>query len=547
MRKTFVAFAFAFALCNIAQAQEKHNDILVGQEAMIDIIRELNIGYVDSVDNKALYTTAINAMLASLDPYTVYIPAERDDYLRQLTTGDMGGGIGATLRQEGDYILIVEEMEGLPVHKAGLLAGDLITEVDGKSIKGKPVADVTKLLRGTPGTEVEITVRRATTTKPIKAKLIRENITRPAISFAGMIDESTALIKVDEFTESVSESFKNHLATLAATGKMKQLIVDLRYNVGGNVGEAVDMLSLFLPKHTKVLTMKMKDGNGTRTYATTLTPIYADLPLAVLVNEGTASAAEIFAGAIQDLDRGIILGTRTFGKGLVQNIKALNYDGNLKMTVAKYYTPSGRCIQAIDYANKSENRNKPIPDSLTHTFKTTNGRIVRDGRGITPDSTLTEEEGTYIAYNLYTKNIMFDYAVRYHRMHPSIAEPTKFALSDADYDDFINFVKSKNFTYELESARGIKYLEEQIAYDGYSEQTQALIEQLKQILQPDIQKDLQQFKSSILEYLEGEIVTKYYYNKGYNAYVESHDKWVKTAINILSDPNQLNQILSPKK
>ncbi len=544
MKKSIVALALmGLTMTAAAQETDKHNDIVVGQEAFTDILRELNVGYVDSIDNKTLISYGINAMLASLDPYTVYVPAEKDDFLKQMTTGDMGGGIGATLRQEGDYIVIAEEMEGLPVHRAGLLAGDLITEVNGKSIKGKKVDEVVKLLRGTPGTVVEVTIRRATTTKPLKVKLTRENITRPAISYAGIVAPGTALVKVDEFTEGVFESFKEKLAELAATGEMKRLIVDLRYNGGGNVGEAVDMLSLFIPKHTKVLTMKMKEGNGSRSYSTTLTPLYENLPLAVLVDEGTASASEIFAGAIQDLDRGIVLGTRTFGKGLVQNIRPLSYDGSLKMTVAKYYTPSGRCIQAIDYANKSENRNKPIPDSLTHAFKTAHGRIVRDGRGIAPDSTLTEEEGSYIAYNLYVKNIMFNYAVRYRRNHASIAEPTKFALTEAEYNDFIAYVKEQDFGYELESARGLKYLRDQIEIDGYTEQTKALMEQLEATLKPDIEKDLQQFKPAIIQYLEGEIVLKYYLNKGYNAYIECHDPWVKTAHEMLSNTKELNRIL----
>lgn len=545
MKKSAIALMLAGAsLCLPAQAQDKHNQIVVGQEAFIDIIRELNVGYVDSIDNETLITNAINAMLASLDPYTVYVPAEKDDYLKQMTTGDMGGGIGATLRQEGDYIVIAEEMEGLPVHRAGLLAGDLITEVNGKSTKGKKLQDVIKTLRGTPGTTVELTIRRATTTKPIKVKLTREKISRPAISYAGFVADGTALIKVEEFTEGVFESFKDYLATLSADGKMQRLIVDLRYNGGGNVGEAVDMLSLFLPKHTKVLTMKMKDGINNRSYSTTLTPLYENLPIAVLVDEGTASASEIFAGAIQDLDRGLVLGTRTFGKGLVQNIRPLSYDGSLKMTVAKYYTPSGRCIQAIDYANKSENRNKPIPDSLTHAFTTAHGRIVRDGRGITPDSVLTEEEGSYIAYNLYVKNIMFDYAVRYRRNHATIAEPTKFALTEEEFNDFIKYVKEQNFGYELESARGLKYLRDQIEIDGYTEQTKQMLDQLEATLKPDIEKDLLQFKPSIIQYLEGEIVLKYYLNSGYQAYNECHDPWVKITNELLSDSKGLKRMLN---
>lgn len=531
------------------KTNDKLNNILVGTEAFGDILRELNVSYVDSIDNKQLITTAINAMLGSLDPYTVYVPAENEDYLKLLTTGDMGGGIGATLRQSGDYVMIIEEVKGMPAQKAGLTAGDLITAVDGKQTKGMKINDVTKMLRGTPGTNVTVTIKRQSTSKPITVKLVRDIISRPSVPYAGIVAPGTALVKVDEFTEGVFDLFKEKLAELNATGEMKQLIVDLRYNGGGNVAEAVDMLSLFLPKHTKVVTMKMKEGtpNGTRSYTTTLTPLYENLPIAVLVDEGTASASEIFAGAIQDLDRGLVLGTRTFGKGLVQNIRALSYDGSLKITVAKYYTPSGRCIQAIDYANKSENRNKPIPDSLTNAFKTAHGRIVRDGRGITPDSVLTEEEGSYIAYNLYTKDIIFDYAVRYKMNHATIAEPQKFHLTDEEYNDFIAYVKSRDFTYELESARGIRFMKEQIEYDGYTDQTKELMSQLEAILKPDIEKDLQQFRESIIQYLEGEIVLKYYLNEGYNAYIEYHDPWVKTASELLGNKAQYQKMLSPNK
>lgn len=513
---------------NSKKSEQKYYDIFRCSDIYNSVWRELDINYVDTLNHEKLNDIAINSMLQSLDPYTVYIPEQQEEDLKAMTTG-IYGGIGAVVQKHNDYVVISEPRYGLTAYKNGILAGDEIVSIDNENMKGKTVSYVSNKLKGIPGTEIKLKLRRHGENKPIEKTFRREAIHINSIDYYGVVADSIGYIALTDFTDQSYNDFKVALTTLKDKN-IKRLIIDLRNNGGGLVSEAVNIASMFLPKGTNIVSMRDKSAKNERKYKTPFVPIMPDIPLAIIVNENSASASEILAGAFQDLDRAVIVGARSFGKGLVQAIRQLPYGGYLKVTTAKYYLPSGRCIQSIDYDGSTSERPKTIPDSLTNKFKTVGGRTVRDKSGITPDVSVESEKGNYISYYLFTDNIIFDFATQYYYSHPKIENPSTFNITDDEYNSFISFVKSKNFTYKLESEKMLSQLRKLVETEGYLTQTDTLLKQLSPMLKADVERDLRDFRKDIQKLLESEIVKRYYYQRGYYEFFLRYDDWLAKAI-----------------
>ena len=513
---------------NSKKSEQKYYDIFRCSDIYNSVWRELDINYVDTLNHEKLNDIAINSMLQSLDPYTVYIPEQQEEDLKAMTTG-IYGGIGAVVQKHNDYVVISEPRYGLTAYKNGILAGDEIVSIDNENMKGKTVSYVSNKLKGIPGSEIKLKLRRHGENKPIEKTFRREAIHINSIDYYGVVADSIGYIALTDFTDQSYNDFKVAL-TVLKDKNIKRLVIDLRNNGGGLVSEAVNIASMFLPKGTNIVSMRDKSAKNERKYKTPFVPIMPDIPLAIIVNENSASASEILAGAFQDLDRAVIVGARSFGKGLVQAIRQLPYGGYLKVTTAKYYLPSGRCIQSIDYDGSTSERPKTIPDSLTNKFKTVGGRTVRDKSGITPDVSVENEKGNYISYYLFTDNIIFDFATQYYYSHPKIENPSTFNITDDEYNSFISFVKSKNFTYKLESEKMLSQLRKLVETEGYLTQTDTLLKQLSPMLKADVERDLRDFRKDIQKLLESEIVKRYYYQRGYYEFFLRYDDWLAKAI-----------------
>ena len=513
---------------NSKKSEQKYYDIFRCSDIYNSVWRELDINYVDTLNHEKLNDIAINSMLQSLDPYTVYIPEQQEEDLKAMTTG-IYGGIGAVVQKHNDYVVISEPRYGLTAYKNGILAGDEIVSIDNENMKGKTVSYVSNKLKGIPGSEIKLKLRRHGENKPIEKTFRREAIHINSIDYYGVVADSIGYIALTDFTDQSYSDFKVALTALKDKN-IKRLVIDLRNNGGGLVSEAVNIASMFLPKGTNIVSMRDKSAKNERKYKTPFVPIMPDIPLAIIVNENSASASEILAGAFQDLDRAVIVGARSFGKGLVQAIRQLPYGGYLKVTTAKYYLPSGRCIQSIDYDGSTSERPKTIPDSLTNKFKTVGGRTVRDKSGITPDVSVESEKGNYISYYLFTDNIIFDFATQYYYSHPKIENPSTFNITDDEYNSFISFVKSKNFTYKLESEKMLSQLRKLVETEGYLTQTDTLLKQLSPMLKADVERDLRDFRKDIQKLLESEIVKRYYYQRGYYEFFLRYDDWLAKAI-----------------
>lgn len=523
-------------LCYSLVATASDNSFEISKNADIynSVMQELQLFYVDSIDNKKLTEKAINAMLSVLDPYTVYIPEQQNDELKRMTSGEYGG-IGSVIMQHGNNVVISEPYEGFPAQKADLRCGDIIVAIDGKNVEKKSTADISAMLKGAPGTSFEIEIKRQGEKKNLKKTLVRENIQFHPVSYYTVFSDSIGYILLSEFNDKAYSEFKSALTTLIEKKHIKSLVIDLRGNGGGLVDEVVKIAGLFVPKGTEIVSIKGRNSEKQFSHKTSREPIAAELPLAILVDRSSASASEILSGAFQDLDRAVILGERTFGKGLVQNIRPIKYKGFLKVTTAKYYTPSGRCVQAIDYANRNDDGSVGrIPDSLTHTFTTRLGRTVRDGGGILPDTVFAEEkQSVNVAYYLYMQNIIFDYATIFARKYKQIDSPETFSISDKEYELFMEFVREKNPKYNLQSEKMLSELEQIVEFEGYAEQVQDEIDALRAKLKPNIDKDLLFFKKDIVDLLNYEIIKRYYYQKGTIRYGLRNDKWLQKAIETL--------------
>lgn len=531
-------------MCTIGMhAQDKYARIANSLEIYNAVMRELSINYVDTIDYEQINQVGINYMLQKLDPYTTFFAESEEDALKMMTTGTYGG-IGAIISRQGANILIAEPYEGMPAQQHDIRAGDIIVEVDGKSTKGLQTGDVSQMLRGPQGTEVELLLQRPGEKKTFRKKIIREVIQINPVEYYGMLTDTIGYIALRDFTDKAYNEVRDAVIDLTKNHNMRKLIIDLRSNGGGLVSEAVNIAGLFVPRHTHIVSTKGLQPQSHQEYVTSNEPLLPDLPLMVLINSASASASEILAGALQDLDRAIVVGERSYGKGLVQSLRPLPHNTYLKVTTAKYYIPSGRCVQAIDYAKRnSDGSIQRIPDSLTHEFTTRNGRKVRDGGGIMPDSTLKRRDDCNIVYELYVRNLFFDYATNYARTHKSIAAPERFALTDAEYDDFINYVKAQNFTYELQSAQMLDEVRQVVKSEGYADEADTLLAQLATTLKPDIDRDLRRFRQSIEELLGSEIVKRYYFQKGTVAYELRFDQWLHQAIDLFNDDRRCADIL----
>ena len=492
------------------------------------LYRELNTNYVDDIKPGELIKTGIDAMLESLDPYTNFISeSELEDY-KLMTTGQYGG-IGAMIHQKGDSVVV--------------RAGDLILEVNGKSTKGKSTGDVTDILRGQPGTTVKVIFKREGEDKPIEKTLERAEIKINNVPYYGMADETTGYIKLSNFYENAGKEVKDAFNKLKEQG-MKSCIIDLRDNGGGLLNEAVNIVNIFVEKGTTVVNTKgkLKDKNNTHRALNAVTD--ANMPLIVLVNRGSASASEIVTGSVQDLDRGVIIGERTYGKGLVQNVVPLSYNTKLKVTIAKYYIPSGRCIQAIDYSKKKEDGSAmKVPDSLKVAFKTKNGRTVYDGGGIEPDIHLKPYEFSNIAISLATKYLIFDFATTFRTKHSTIAAAKEFVVTDEIFNDFLSFISNKEYDYTTKSEQSLKNLKENAEKEKYFDDIKTEYETLKNKMIHDKKADIGKFKDEIKELLKEEIVSRYYFQKGRTEASLTFDQEVKKAIEIFKNSSTYKGIL----
>ena len=528
-----------------AQNDEDHNfELARNLEVFHQIVTELDRYYVDTINPAKTVETGISAMLKGIDPYTEYYPEKDINDLKMITTGKYAG-IGAMIRQYTgrDYIYIDEPYEGMPAARAGLKGGDEILSIDGESMKGKPSSYVSDHLRGEADTKLTVTVRRPGVKDSISIDVVRSVISLPAVPYYGMW-QGYGYILLEQFTENCSRSVMKALVELKEQGA-KGIILDLRGNGGGLLNEAVEIVGLFVPKGTKLVETRGKIPQAASTYVTQRNPIDENIPLVVLTDEQSASASEIVAGSLQDLDRAVIVGTRTFGKGLVQSTRMLPFNGTLKVTIAKYYIPSGRCIQEIDYSHRNENgQAQHIPDSLTNVFYTAAGRPVRDGGGIRPDVECKQDTMPDILYYLSQNVTLFDFVNDWCSRHESISPARDFRLTDQDYEDFKDFVCKSDFKYESNSGKALKSLIKIAQREGLADKAQDEFDALESKLQYDLKNDLDVFRKDLESVIALEIVIRYYYQRGAVEQNIKSDKFLAEAVKVLNDRKRYDSILA---
>lgn len=534
-----------------ANSKNRHFELSKNLEIFNSLYKSLNLHYVDTIPLNKMVKAGIDGMLRNIDPYTVYIPAEKDEDFTLMTTGEYAG-VGAIITQRDSAIYINEVYVDMPAYNAGLRAADKIVSVDKTEITKKhTTSQVSEMLRGIPGTEVKVGILHPKETKVKYYNITRKQIYINPITHYNVVADSIGYINLSSFTDNCSSELKKAYLELKDRG-IKGLIIDLRNNGGGLLREAINISNFFLPKGEVIVSTKGKNESENTSYKAHNNPIDTDIPLVIMVNDESASASEIVAGAMQDLDRAVIVGNRTFGKGLVQGTFPVAYDGKLKVTTAKYYTPSGRCIQAINYTQKEGEKSDVIPDSLTTEFKTKGGRIVRDGRGITPDVKYTHKNDAdslsraYFCYELMLQNICFDYATEFTLKNPTIGSVKDFSISDSTYNDFKEFVKSKNFKYENASEKKLKDLIETIKKENYYEESKDILDSLEKKLEHTTDVELDKFRKDVSELLSAEIVKRYYFSKGEAEQYLKSDEVLDLSIEILNDPKRYNEILKGK-
>ena len=508
------------------------------------LVKEVDMFYVDSVDVEKTVRTGIDAMLSTLDPYTEYIPEQEMGDLKFITTGEYGG-IGSFIRERDGGVYIIEPFEGMPAALAGLKAGDKLLVIDGTDLTGMTSDKVSELLKGKPNTKMTLKIQRPNEKKPRTLELIRKQVLVDQVTYYGVRNDSIGYIYLKGFTDKSAQEVKAAFEDLKKNHHIKSLVFDLRNNGGGLLDGAVQIVGMFVPKGEVVLSTKGKIKQWDRTYRTATEPLDTVMPIAVLINGGSASAAEIVSGALQDMDRAVLVGQRSFGKGLVQSTRELPYNGNLKVTMSKYYIPSGRCIQAIDYSHKNPDGSAArIPDSLTTVFNTSKGRLVRDGGGVRPDFEVEEPKVPTIMYYLVADMVAFDFATEWAQRHPSIGTIESFRFSDADYEEFKKFAKEKNFTYDRQSEKLLKNLKEVAGFEGYLDESSDEFKALEAKLTPNLDRDLDRFKDQITELLSAEIVKRYYYQKGELIQSLKKDKVLDKALEVLGNPSLYQTTLS---
>lgn len=512
--RRFNSFALAAVIMTLSiptwgQSQNfKNGEVLEIEHA---VIKELINNYVDTVKLDEILTYGIEAMLNRLDPYTVYIPEEDQEGLEMMISGTYGG-IGAIIfKRPGEGVIINEPYQGSPAVKAGLQPGDMILSIDGQDVFDLESAECSERMKGKPGTSVNFKIKKVRSVDTVNVDVVRERIHLPDIEYAGMLNDSTGYIRLTGFTTGAAQDMRDEVVRLKKEG-MRRMVLDLRGNGGGAMNEAVDIASIFLPRNTLVVSAKGRNNAKVAEYRTMIEPVDTAMPLLVLIDGASASSAEIVAGAIQDLDRGTIMGTRSYGKGLVQTIRPLPYNGQLKVTTARYYTPSGRCVQALDYSNRKQDGSVGyVPDSLRKEFRTAKGRIVKDGGGITPDVELATQEYSRIVYSLVLNGIIEEYTLDYVSKHDSIASPDDFRLSDEDFEGFIKFASGKDFDYRSQAKALMDEVKKAIEDEGLAKLVGTQVDSLSKAVDLDKETIIRSNKDEIVPFIEEEIVVRYYF------------------------------------
>ncbi len=530
----------------VAATTDRRNfEIVKNLDIFYSLFRELNSYYVDETDPQKLIKTGIDAMLETLDPYTTFIPEEEMADFRFMTTGEYAG-IGALITKRGDYVVISEPYEGMPAQEAGLKAGDRILKIDGVSMQKVETPDVSEKLKGAAGTEVKVLVQRPGIDKELEITILRRVIQINPVPYYGMIDENTGIIILNNFTQNSAREVEKAYNDLKKNSNMSNLVLDLRGNPGGLMDESVKIANLFLPRSSEVVSTRGKVSQWDKTYRAPREPIDTIMPLAVLISRGSASASEIVAGALQDHDRAIVLGQRSFGKGLVQTTRSLAYNSSLKVTTAKYYIPSGRCIQAVDYAKRNEDGSVAmIPDSLMKEFHTKGGRVVLDGGGISPDVTIEPDKFSNITIALMMQQTIFDFATEFAATTPAIASPENFEISEELYKNFIAYVtKLEDFKYDSESNNLFQKLKEAAEKEAYFELGEEAFSELEGVLKPNVSRSLTIAKAEVSELLAMELVRRYYYQRGAILYNLRFDEEIGKAVETLGNSAEYNGMLN---
>ncbi len=530
-----VLFISVFTTAYISKNESKDFKLQKNLDIFYSLIRELNAFYVDEIKPDELFKESIDEMLNDLDPYTTYYPeSERDDFAF-MTTGKYGG-IGSLIRRSGDYTVLTQIYKGFPADVADLKAGDILKKINGESLKGLASDKVSEKLKGEANTEMTLLIERQGS--EIEKTLTRKRITITPVPYFGMIDDETGYIKFTNFTQDCSADVRNALVSLLEKHDAKKIILDLRSNPGGLLNEAVEIVNFFVGPGHEVVSTKGRVKRFDNTYKTTRQAIDEDIPLVIMINSNTASAAEILAGAIQDLDRGVVVGQRSYGKGLVQISRPLSYNATLKVTTAKYYIPSGRCIQALDFSNRNEDGSVGhIPDSLTSEFKTRNGRIVKDGGGIAPDYQAEPYQMSQLSTELYIRSLIFDFATDFYWDNPEIDEPGNYHLSDDTFRSFGDFLEKRNFTYTSATEGALERLTRLAKSEKYYENNEELFNELEKSLDHNLRNDLVRFRDEVTRLLEDEIIGRYYYEDDVIKHTLDSDKQITKALEIINNEN----------
>ncbi len=549
-----------FALCFLllagfispAKAQEKkdnHFEVSKNLEIFNAMVKEMEMFYVDTIDVDKTIRRGIDAMLGGLDPYTEYFPEQEMGDFKQMVTGEYGG-IGAYIRQRNErgHVMIIEPFEGMPAAEAGLKAGDEILAIDTTDVRLFKNEKVSELLKGVPNSKMTLTIRRPGEKKPRKIDIVRKQVQINQVTWYGVRGDGIGYIYLKSFTDKSAQEVKEAFLDLKNNHQIKGLILDLRNNGGGVLESAVQIVGMFVPKGSVVLSTKSKYSQLDRTYRTTSEPIDTEIPLVVMVNGNSASASEIVSGSLQDMDRAILIGQRSFGKGLVQSTRDLPYNGSLKVTISKYYIPSGRCIQQLDYTHrKADGSVAAIPDSLTTVFHTANGRPVRDGGGVRPEFEVKEDKLPTMMYYLAVDTVFTDFITTWVQQHKTIPSVEEFSVSDEDFEALKAYAKEKNFTYDRQSEKALKNLKEVAEFEGYLEEDSTWFKELETKLTPDLNRDFDRFKKEVKRLMESEIAKRYYYQKGELLAGLKEDEVLKKALEVLGDEALYKETLKPQQ